>query len=117
MGMQCVIQRTIVPLGWVEVCIPTCKSTRIFVHSLRAGVAQLVRALDCGSRGQEFEPLPRYHFFISLLLCRCNGNRPCRYHGQEPCAPICGEKTETTCKVISLRISSGPAEGSASTVE
>ena len=28
--------------------------------SVCAGVAQLVRALDCGSRGRRFEPAPRY---------------------------------------------------------
>ena len=29
-----------------------------------AGVAQLVRALDCGSRGPGFNPQPRYHPLI-----------------------------------------------------
>ncbi len=39
----------------------TGKSGYTFFARLGAGVAQLVRALDCGSRGRGFEPHPRYH--------------------------------------------------------
>ncbi len=37
------------------------KSKIHMVRSLRAALAQLVRALDCGSRGPPFEPGRRYH--------------------------------------------------------
>jgi hypothetical protein len=34
---------------------------------LRAAIAQLVRALDCGSRGPPFKPGWRYHFIVAAL--------------------------------------------------
>ena len=38
-----------------------------FPPPVRAAIAQLVRALDCGSRGPPFEPGWRYHSIGSLL--------------------------------------------------
>lgn len=38
-----------------------------------AGVAQLVRALDCGSRGPGFEPQPRYHSVMVMTLPTASG--------------------------------------------
>ena len=39
------------------------------LHGL-AGVAQLVRALDCGSRGQRFDPASRYHYPITRMASK-----------------------------------------------
>jgi hypothetical protein len=45
-------------------------------HARRAAIAQLVRALDCGSRGPPFEPGWWYHFLSeSELGCRGNPER------------------------------------------
>ena len=44
-------------------CLPyLCQRIAMRILQDSAGVAQLVRALDCGSRGQRFDPAPRYHY-------------------------------------------------------
>ncbi len=49
-------------------CAPTIFPTivgRKKEAPLRAAIAQLVRALDCGSRGPPFKPGWRYHFIVA----------------------------------------------------
>ena len=43
------------------------KSVRMFIHILRAALAQLVRAPDCGSGGPWFETRRWYHSHPSFL--------------------------------------------------
>lgn len=47
-----------------------------------AGVAQLVRALDCGSKGPGFDPPPRYHSkYLKALGLQ---ESPCQFVRQKP---------------------------------
>lgn len=63
-----------------------------------AGVAQLVRALDCGSRGPPFKPGRRYHF---SLACHSNTTLCCS-------APVARLKINMRLSLVTTAYQSGP---------
>ena len=54
-----------------EIDISPWKAIYYPLRGSGAGVAQMVRALDCGSRGPGFDPQPRYHtriYFTPVII-------------------------------------------------